>query len=141
MIGCIFINSRQPQRILPLHRVRGVGVHIHPTQQTYRVAGDEAAGVWIIVAVAVVVQARFVVVVLPLKAQRVAQAGALGGLGEDFAGGAPGLVFHFQGLLAGCVGEQLGGAQVVGVVVENGLGRLWFGRWGAQGVGFWVVLG
>ena len=41
--------------------------------------------------------------------------------------------------MAGCVGEQLGGAQVVGVVVEDGPGRLGRGRWRAQGVGFWVV--
>ncbi len=109
-------------------------MHIHPAQQPYRVAGDEAADVWIIVAVAVVVQPRFVVVVLALEAQGVAQAGALGGLGDEFAGGAPGLVFHFQRPFAFFIGQELGGAQVVGVVVEHRTrgGR---GRWGlARGV-------
>ncbi|KUM04883.1 hypothetical protein Cv017_12145 [Chromobacterium subtsugae] len=74
---------------------------------------------------AVVVQPGLVVMILPLEAERVADAGFACDVGDDFARFAPGFVVHFQRERAMLIGQRLRGAQVVGVVVVHRLRRLW----------------
>ena len=67
-------RTRQPQRINPLHRIRRIRIKIQPTRIADRVFADKSSGLWIIVPIPIVVQPCFVIVVLPLKPDRVGQA-------------------------------------------------------------------
>ena len=67
----------KPQRINPLHRIRRIRIKIQPTRIADRVFADKPSDPWIIVPIPIVVQPCFVIVVLPLKPDRVGQTLAL----------------------------------------------------------------
>ena len=116
MVRGIFINTRQPQRINPPRWIRRIRIQIQPTRITNRILTDKPADPWIIVPIPIVVQPCFVIVVLPLKPDRVGQALALcpfGALLFDFS---PRFVLRAPGDLAGGVGQFLWRAQVVALV-------------------------
>ena len=107
----------QPQRIHPPRRVQGVPIPIEPTRQLARVRRQVAARFRIVVAVPVVVQAAFRVEVLALEAQRLFQLFAAAVFYR--AGFAVAVVARRPDDLAAVVGQFLGRAQVVEVVVER----------------------
>ena len=67
----------KPQRINPLHRIRRIRIQVQPARIADRVFADKASDLGIIVPMAIVVQPCFVILVLPLKLDRVGQALAL----------------------------------------------------------------
>ena len=73
---CVF-DSSQPQRVNPLHWIRRIHIKIQPTRIADRILADKPPTLRSIVPIAVVVQPRFVIVVLALEADRVFQAFAL----------------------------------------------------------------
>ena len=64
----------KPQRINPLHRIRRIHIKIQPTRIADRVFADKPPNPWIIVPIPIVVPPCFMIVVLALKTNRVAQA-------------------------------------------------------------------
>jgi hypothetical protein len=81
-----------------------------------RVLADEPSDARIIVPMAVVVQPRFVVVVLALESDGVGQADVLGEFRALFSGFAPCVVLRAPGGVAVLVGEYLRRAEVVALV-------------------------
>ena len=66
-IPSIFLTT-QSQRIYPVNVIRCVLVVVDATKQAYWVLTNKAAGMGIVVAKVVVVQAAFFIKILPLKA-------------------------------------------------------------------------
>ena len=64
-------NFLQTQRVDPIGRIRHVVIEVEPTTVANRILADKPSDPWIIVPMAVVVQAGFGVVVLALEADRV----------------------------------------------------------------------
>ncbi len=64
----------KPQRINPPRWIRRIRIKIQPTRIADRVFADKPSDSWIIVPIPIVVQPCFVIVVLPLKPDRVGQA-------------------------------------------------------------------
>ena len=113
----------KPQRINPLHRIRRIRIQVQPARIADRVFADKASDLGIIVPMAVVVQPCFVIVVLPLKPDRVGQALALCPFRALFSDFSPGFVLSAPGDLAGVVGEFLWRAEVVALVPGQHVNR------------------
>ena len=127
MIRSVSINSSQPQRINPPHRIRRIRIDIQPTRKTDRILADKPPDLRIIVPIAVVVQPGFGVEVLPLKAQRVADVFAYCAVGTLLFGQPPRLIRPTPGNLAALVGEFHGRAEVVALVPGYGVERFCHG--------------
>ncbi|TWC11562.1 hypothetical protein FBY06_14337 [Pseudomonas sp. SJZ085] len=118
--GVAFVSFRtihQPQRIHPPRRVQGVPVPIEPTRQFARVRRQVAARFRIVVAVPVVVQAAFQVMVLALEAQRLFQLFAAAVL--DRTDLAVAVVARRPDDLAAVLGQFLGGPGGRGVTSDG----------------------
>ena len=117
-------RTRQPQRINPPHRIRRILIKIQPTRIADRVFADKPSDSWIIVPIPVVVQPGFVIVILPLKPDRVGQALALCPFRALFSDFSPRAVLRAPSDLAGGVGEFLWRAEVVALVPGQQAHRL-----------------
>ncbi len=69
-LSCISRATHQPQRIHPHQRVRRILIQVQPAAQPYRILRGETPHLGFVVAEQVVVQAAFVVLILPGVAQR-----------------------------------------------------------------------
>ena len=123
MIRRVSINSSQPKRINPPHRIRRIRIDIQSTRKPDRVFADKPSDLRIIVPIAVVVQPGFGIEVLPLKAQRVADVFAYCAVGTLLLGQPPRLIRPTPGNLATLVGEFHGRAEVVALVPGDGVER------------------
>ena len=97
-------------------RIRRIRIKVQPTRITDRVFADKPSDSWIIVPIPIVVQPCFVIVVLPLKPDRVGQALALGPFRALFFNFPPRAVLRAPGDLAGGVGQFLWRTEVVALV-------------------------
>ena len=109
-------RTRQPQRINPPRLIRRIRIQIQPTRIADWVFANKPSDSWIIVPIPIVVQPCFVIVVLPLKPDRVDQALALCPFRTLFFDFTPCFVLSAPGDLAGVVGEFLWRAEVVALV-------------------------
>ena len=116
-------RTRQPQRINPPHRIRRILIKIQPTRIADWVFANKPSDSWIIVPIPIVVQPCFVIVVLPLKPDRVDQALALCPFRTLFFDFSPRAVLSAPGDLAGVVGEFLWRAEVVALVPGQHVNR------------------
>ena len=113
----------QPQRINPPRWIRRIRIKIQPTRIADQVLTDKPADPWIIVPIPIVVQPCFVIVVLPLKPDRVDQALALCPFRTLFFDFSPRAVLSAPSDLAGVVGEFLWRAEVVALVPGQHVNR------------------
>ena len=98
----------KPQRINPPRWIRRIRIKIQPTRIADRVFANKPSGPWIIVPIPIVVQPCFVIVVLPLKPDRVGQALELCPVRALFFDFPPRPVLGASGDLAGVVGCTCG---------------------------------
>ncbi|PXF30704.1 hypothetical protein WH50_14010 [Pokkaliibacter plantistimulans] len=105
--------TRQPQRIDPVHRIGGITIRVESAQQADGVLADIAAGMRVVIAIAVVMQATLIVEVLALKAQRVAH------LLDTDLGFTEGAVASLPDDMTETVGKAQWGAEVVELVVVD----------------------
>ena len=113
----------KPQRINPPRWIRRIRIKIQPTRIADRVFADKPSDPWIIVSIPIVVQPRFVIVVLPLKPDRVGQALALRPFRALFFDFSPCFVLRAPSDLAGVVGQFQRGAEVVALVPRQHVNR------------------
>ena len=113
----------KPQRINPPRWIRRIRIKIQPTRIADRVFANKPSDPWIIVPIPIVVQPCFVIVVLPLKPDRVGQALALRPFRALFFDFSPRFVLSAPGDLAGVVGQFLWRAQVVALVPGQQVNR------------------
>ena len=113
----------KPQRINPPHRIRRIRIKIQPTRIADRVFADKPSDPWIIVPIPIVVQPCFVIVVLPLKPDRVGQALVLCPFRALFFDFSPRFVLRAPGDLAGGVDQFLWRAEVVALVPRQYVNR------------------